>query len=234
MIEAVNLFVKIAGAERLRGAHLRAVEGETTLIVGLNGSGKSTLLRALAGDLKIASGEILLDGSPASKNRRLLRKTAALMRQREPALPGVSVERYLRACASDRSDVDEAAALFEIESLRGRLLERLSPGEERRVDWARAALIDARALLLDEPLADLDPAAKTDALGILAEFKRMKKTMLIAANAPEAYEPLADAAAALHEGRVAASGRTHEIKREGETWADALLRLAAEAESDAP
>ncbi len=231
MIEAVNLSVKLNGAERLRRVNMRAVEGETTLIVGLNGSGKSTLLRALAGDLKIASGEILADGRPASKNRRLLRKTTALMRQREPALPGVSVERYLRACAGRRSDLDEAAALFEIESLRGRLLERLSPGEERRVDWARAALMDARALLMDEPLADLDPSAKTDALGILAEFKRMKKTMLIATNAPETYESLADAAAALHEGRLAASGRTDQLKREGETWADTLLRLAADKET---
>lgn len=234
MIEAVNLSVKLNGAERLRGVNMRAVEGETTLIVGLNGSGKSTLLRALAGDLKIASGEILMDGRSASKNRRLLRKSAALMRQRETALPGVSVERYLRACAEKRADVDEAAELFEIESLRRRLLERLSPGEERRVDWARAALTDAPALLLDEPLADLDPIAKTDALGILAEFKRIKKTMLIASNAPETYEPLADAVAALHEGRVAASGPADEVKREGETWAAALLRLAGEAESGAP
>ena len=233
MIELIQISAAVRGTERLQNIDLRIPKRQTALIAGPNGSGKTTLLRIAAGDLRPSAGKALIDGAPAQKQRA----NAALLPQRETPIRNLSVERYLKAAAPEKKpDIERAAALFDIEPLLKRDLERLSPGESRKVEWTRMLMQDAPLLLLDEPLERLDPAAQRLALAYIEELRRAQKTILITANRPEPHESAAQYAAVLQNGRIAAQGPLEQVKPSGESWAETFRRLAqtTEQREDAP
>ncbi len=146
---------------------LDLVPGEAAVLLGPNGSGKSTLLRALALLEPPTAGAVLLLGEAATEsNRERLRRSVTL------ALPAPwlfaataqgNVERGLAArgvpAAERRARAAGMLEALGLSHLAGRDGKRLSSGESARVALARALVLDAPVLLLDEPFAHLDPGA---------------------------------------------------------------------------
>lgn len=145
-----------------------------TAVVGPNGAGKSTLLRALAG-LQPAEGEVSLFGRPlrdwpARERARCL----AWMGQGEPSAEGMSAEDVVMlgrlphhgwlAPPTDEDRAQAEAAMRQTQCLawRRRSLSTLSGGERQRVLLARALAVQARLVLMDEPLTHLDPPHQAD------------------------------------------------------------------------
>ncbi|UJB64512.1 ABC transporter ATP-binding protein [Acidovorax sp. YS12] len=173
-VSARQIRASIGKSPILHGIDLQLPEARWTSIVGPNGAGKSTLLKVLAGLLS-ASGEVALLGRPLhaipARERACL---LAWLGQNEGSaddLTSYDVAMLGRLphqpWLAPPSDADHAAVEHALRTTqawdwRDRPLAQLSGGERQRVLLARALAVQARVLLMDEPLANLDPPHQTD------------------------------------------------------------------------
>ena len=188
---------------------LQLRSGATTAILGPNGSGKTTLLRLLAGLERPQSGTIRLGDRAVIAGRDiayLFQEQVFLRRSvRENLELGLRIRGVSEGDVRER--VDEALRLLGISHLLERRADRLSGGEGRRVDLARALCLHAPLVLLDEPLDGLDRRTQSRLLDelphLLAVFDTT--TIIVTHSRDEAFR-LADDLVVIVEGRVLAAG----------------------------
>jgi len=179
-----------AQAQVLHGIDLALAAGRWTSIVGPNGAGKSTLLRVLAGLLP-HQGELLLQGRPLQGlPARQRARRLAWLGQNEPVAEDLTVydvamlgrlphQPWLGApSAQDRTVVEQALRSTQAWDWRERLLGQLSGGERQRVLLARALAVQAQVLLMDEPLANLDPPHQADWLALVRGLVAQGRTVV--------------------------------------------------------
>ena len=199
-------------------AELTAPRSGFTAVFGPSGSGKTTLLRCLAG-LERAQGEVLVAGETwqdASTFRPPHRRPLGYVFQEANLFPHRTVAGNLRygykRGGGEGPDWAEVVALLGLEGLLDRRPHQLSGGQRQRAALARALLAGPRLLLLDEPLAALDQASRTD---ILPYLERLRDELALPAvyvsHSPEEVTRLADHLVLLEEGRVAASGTPESV-----------------------
>lgn len=167
--------------------------GTLTALVGANGAGKSTLLRTLAGLLPALEGEVLLDDHSLYiyTPRELARRIGIVLTGRVD-VPHLRVRDVVEAgrmpytglsgrlSADDRERVDEAMALTRTTDIAHRTIDSLSDGERQRVMIAKALAQDTQIILLDEPTAFLDFAAKVELMQLLRRLAHEHgKTILL-------------------------------------------------------
>ncbi|MPM62454.1 Fe(3+) dicitrate transport ATP-binding protein FecE [bioreactor metagenome] len=184
-IRARNVTVRAGEAEILHDIDLDIPAARWTSIVGPNGAGKSTLLKALSGLLKHAKvqADIELLGKPlhAIAARERARRMAWLG-QNEVAMEELQVHDVVMLGRlphqawlappgkADYAAVEQALRATQAWQWRTRALSHLSGGERQRVLLARALAVQAEVLLMDEPLANLDPPHQTDWMHIVREL----------------------------------------------------------------
>jgi iron complex transport system ATP-binding protein len=171
---------------------LRVRPAERIALVGPSGAGKTTLLRLIAGERAAASGTVHLDGqAPSTLGLATLARRRAVLPQSHAVAFGLPVElivtlgRFAVEPDPDRAPIAAAAlALARASHLADRRFDTLSGGEQARVQLARvfAQLWDVHAglLLVDEPLAALDPGLQIDLLEALGDFCRERGHALVA------------------------------------------------------
>ena len=163
--------------------------GTVTAIIGPNGCGKSTLLLAMAGDLPIASGEILINGSDLSKFAALeLAKIRSVVLQQpiyNLAFTVREVMQLARLAGSTLTSENQALSDLEISDLAERKVTELSGGEKQRVAIALALSIDTPILLLDEPFAAQDVESTERVIKLLQKTAKSGKTVILVAHLPE-------------------------------------------------
>jgi len=194
-----------------------------TAVVGPSGSGKSTLLRCLAGLESRATGRIQLGAETWLDSERGVcvpphRRGAPVVFQDAAPFSHLSVRGNLAyglsRCPPGRRHVgfDEATQWLRIEALLERRTDALSGGERQRVAIARALLAGPRLLLLDEPLASLDPPARAAILEALRDvFARSGIPVLYVTHARSEAVHVGDHVVVLEHGRVRASGPLREV-----------------------
>ncbi len=153
-----NRTVSLGGRPVLRDIDFAPQPGELVALCGPNGAGKTTMLRALAG---------LLPGFTATDPRRV-----AYLPQGARSVWGLTVAQVVALGRIPHGDaatasVEHAMALCSLMPLRDARVDRISGGEARRAMLARALATEPDMLLLDEPTADLDPAAAHDVMRLL-------------------------------------------------------------------
>ena len=169
-----DLHVSLAGQEVLHGIDMSFVAGRWTSIVGPNGAGKSTLLKALAGLLPVTGSIFLFDHELMSIDRKRRAQQLSWLGQNESASDDLRVwdvvmlgrmphQDWLAApSANDHSIVESALKATQAWDWRERSLSQLSGGERQRVLLGRAMAVQAKVMLMDEPLANLDPPHQVD------------------------------------------------------------------------
>lgn len=178
-LQACALRASLGGAEVLHGIDLALPEARWTCVVGPNGAGKSTLLRALAGLLPHRGTVRLFDRPLQALGGRERARRIAWMGQNEAAADDLSAldvallgrlphRPWLAPpAAADLQAVERALRATRAWDWRHRALGALSGGERQRVLLARALAVEAPLLLLDEPLAHLDPPHQADWLALI-------------------------------------------------------------------
>ena len=186
-LSAHALSARLGAAEVLHDISLDLPRSRWTSIVGPNGAGKSTLLKVLAGLLP-HSGEVALLGRPlAAWGGRERARQLSWLGQNESSAEDLTVhdvamlgrlphQAWLApASVADHAAVERALRATQAWDWRDRSLGQLSGGERQRVLLARALAVEAQVLLMDEPLANLDPPHQSDWLltvrGLVAQGK---------------------------------------------------------------
>lgn len=178
-VHATDIRAKLGHVEVLHDINLVLKNACWTSIVGPNGAGKSTLLRVLAGLLKY-SGSVTLLGTPlADLPGRVRAQQLAWLGQNESTGDDLTVmdvallgrlphQAWLAPPnAADHLAVEQALKATQAWEWRHRTLGQLSGGERQRVLLARALAVQAQVLLMDEPLANLDPPHQADWLAVV-------------------------------------------------------------------
>jgi ABC-2 type transport system ATP-binding protein len=170
------------GVPALDGIDLDIVPGSTTALVGPNGAGKSSLIKILMGFERPTSGRALIFGSDPWRERSRAIPHVAYVPQKSALYRDLTVEDHLRLAAGLRPRFDTSSALRHIHDLgiRGRALaSELSGGEAAQLALAIALGTRAELLLLDEPLASLDPLARREFLAIVVRAARYDGTTVV-------------------------------------------------------
>lgn len=165
---AILAAIALARPPMLAPINLALQPGQFTGIIGPNGAGKTTLLKALAG-LSTGPGQVRLDGRPFTPHPRRLAWLPANRGAVWPMTAATLVQLGLGpAAAPDPGAVAVALAACDAAGLAGRPVNQLSTGERARVLLARALVAQPAWLLLDEPIANLDPGHRLDVMALLA------------------------------------------------------------------
>jgi iron complex transport system ATP-binding protein len=180
------------GAQAFGPFNLSLAAGECVALLGPSGAGKSTLLKLMAGERAPASGTAALDGRPfgAWRNAALARRRAVLPQQHAVAFAlaaslVVQLGRYAVEPDPARERITAAAlAAAHAGHLAQRRFDTLSGGEQARVQLARTLAqlwdVEAGLLLVDEPLAALDPGLQLELLEVLRRFAQTRGHALVA------------------------------------------------------
>jgi iron complex transport system ATP-binding protein len=182
-IEALE--VALAGRPVLHGISATLEPGTLIGVIGPNGAGKSTLARAMLGLLKPSAGRVLIDGRDvAAIPRGELAKRIAYLPQGQTLHWPLTVERlvalgrlphlapFSRIGEADHAAIERAMERADVGALRHRVATELSGGERARALIARALAVEAPALVVDEPLASLDPGHQIEVMALLREQAR--------------------------------------------------------------
>ena len=189
-IDAHAITAYLGGVEILHGITLAIPRARWTSIVGPNGAGKSTLLKVLA-HLLPHSGSVTLLGQPTARlPGRVRARQLAWLGQSESTADDLTVQDVVmlgrlphQPWLAAPSDTDKAAVVRAMQATqswewRGRSLGQLSGGERQRVLLARALAVEADVLLMDEPLANLDPPHQADWLALVQALVAQGKTVV--------------------------------------------------------
>ena len=208
VLSLTHASVRFGGVQALSDCSLAIQAGERVALIGSNGSGKSTLLRTLHGLLPVASGRV--QAAPDARQAMLFQRPHLL---RTSVLNNVALGLWLRG---QRWSVAAPKALAALQRVGLADLARcnaraLSVGQQQRVAMARAWACQPRVLLLDEPTASLDPAAKRDVEQLMAEFSRSGMTLIFSSHNLGQVKRLASRVIYLERGVVVADLPTHDF-----------------------
>lgn len=205
----------------LRDVSVSVQRGEAVGLLGPNGAGKTTCFYLITGLIAPDAGGISLDGNDVTElpMYRRARLGVGYLPQEASIFRGMSVEANIRAVLEviekDRDAreamLDELLAEFSISHLRRTPALALSGGERRRVEIARALASRPSFMLLDEPLAGIDPIAVGDIRDLVAHLKDRGIGVLITDHNVRETLDIIDRAYILHEGRVLTEGAPDEI-----------------------
>jgi lipopolysaccharide export system ATP-binding protein len=210
----------------LRNVTMRVRRGEAVGLLGPNGAGKTTCFYCITGLIQPDTGRIMLDGVDITglPMYRRARLGIGYLPQEASIFRGLSVEDNLKAVleVTERDREKREAALeellteFSILHLRRAPAVALSGGERRRVEIARALASRPSFMLLDEPLAGIDPIAVGEIREIVAKLKLRGLGVLITDHNVRETLEIIDRAYIIHDGTVLMEGDPAEIVAHGE------------------
>jgi len=179
--------------EAVKGVSFALTDGVTGLL-GPNGAGKSTIIKCVTGILDWDAGDITVDGVDAADRPRAARRRIGYMPERASFPPEMTVRSYLEYAARmkgvGRRAVDEAVGTvlgqIDLEHMAERVIGNLSKGYRQRVGMAQAVIGSPPVLILDEPMAGLDPLNVWDIRDVLWEYGREHLVLFSTHVLPEA------------------------------------------------
>jgi len=198
--------------------------GQTTALIGPSGCGKSTLLRLIIGLIQPTSGQVVFDGKPVGEDNLLeIRRSTGYVIQDGGLFPHLTAEENVSLVArmmemdsgKIQTRIDELSALVRIpRDLLSRYPGELSGGQRQRISLMRALMLSPKVLLLDEPLAALDPmvraALQTDLKRI---FEELGTTVILVTHDMGEAAYLGQTIVLLREGKIVQIGKLEDFQK---------------------
>ena len=205
----------------LREINCQFEQGEAVGLFGPNGAGKTTLFSIIIGLVKTDLGQLLLNGQNITNLPMHLRARLGLgyLPQESSIFRGLSVKDNIKAILeiinNDKEEVEAKAEElldeFSIGYLKNKLATTLSGGERRRLEIARALAAEPNFMLLDEPLAGIDPIAVRDIKQLVSHLKDRNIGVLITDHNVRDTLDIVDRAYIIYDGKVLMEGKPSDI-----------------------
>jgi ABC-type branched-subunit amino acid transport system ATPase component len=251
LLEIDGLVRRFGGIRAVDDASFTVDEASITSLIGPNGAGKSTLFNVVSGFLRPDAGRVLLAGrqihgrpphaiaraglvrtfqTPRSLMRMTVRENVLLAAAGHPGerLPETILRprRARRREQSARARSDELLALVRLDRHADALASTLSGGQRKLLDFARALMAGPRLLLLDEPMAAVNPTLRVQLLEHVLDLReREGMTFLLVEHDLELVMRASDTVVVMNEGRVIASGPPEAVRNDARV-VDAYLGAA--------
>ena len=220
IIEINGLSKTFGDIKAVDGISFKVKEGELFAFLGINGAGKSTAINIMCGQLPKDSGSIVIDGESLDGNIDFIKGELGVVFQSSALDMPLSVYTNLESRAALYGIVGDAfkkrlaelAEMLDFSNLLSRTVGKLSGGQRRRIDIARALIHHPKILILDEPTTGLDPQTRKtlwNAVSFLQKSENMT-VFLTTHYMEEAAE--ADYVVILDSGKIAAEGTPLELK----------------------
>lgn len=237
IIEIKNLRKSFGSIKAVNDISFTVEEGNLFAFLGVNGAGKSTTINIICGDYEKDNGTVIVDGVNIDNQPNLIKPKLGVVYQDSVLDKQLSVKDNLEYKASlygikgkeFKHRLQEIDKLLDIEKLLNRPLGKLSGGQRRRVDIARAILHSPKILILDEPTTGLDPQTRSkvwDALNLLR--KNDNVTIFLTTHYMEEAAD-ADNVVILDSGKIVAQGTPFQLKKK---YASDYIRLYNVKEKD--
>lgn len=220
IIEIKNLDKSFKDVHAVNDLSFSVKKGELFAFLGVNGAGKSTTISIICGTLKKDKGSVMIDGYSADTDMKKITEEIGVVFQNS-VLDGVlTVKDNLYSRASlygitgkeAKAKIDELSELLDFKNLMNRTLGKLSGGQRRRIDVARALLHDPKILILDEPTTGLDPQTRKILWQVVDDYRKSKgMTVFLTTHYMEEAAD-ADYVVILDSGKISAEGTPLELK----------------------
>lgn len=220
IIEINNLDKSFQDVHAVNDLSLRVKEGELFAFLGVNGAGKSTTISIMCGMLAKDGGKVFIDGKDVDKDMREITKELGVVFQNTVLDAKLSVKDNLTSRAAlygitgkeTKQRIAHLAELLEFKDILNRTFGKLSGGQKRRVDVARALLNNPKILILDEPTTGLDPEARKALWSVVTTLrKNQNMTVFLTTHYMEEAAD-ADYVVILDSGKISAEGTPLELK----------------------
>ena len=221
-IKLRDLFKSYGPVMALNGLNLEVPKGSLYGLLGPNGAGKSTALRIICTLLDPDSGDVEVAGHNALLEEKETRRRLGYVAQ-DVAIDKILTGRELLQLQGDLYHLDKKYKRKRIEELIERLdmhewIDRrcgsFSGGMKRRLDLSSGLLHEPELLILDEPTVGLDIESRSVIWGLLKELRNKETTILLSSHYLEEVDELADEMAIIDKGKVIASGKPDDLKKE--------------------
>ena len=222
IIEIKELNKSFKDIKAVNDLSLKVKEGELFAFLGLNGAGKSTTISILCGQLTKDSGKVFIDGFDIDKNLNSIKSMLGVVFQNSVLDKPLSVRDNLKNRASlygitgkdFEKRLKELSELLELDELLNRTVGKLSGGQRRRVDIARALLHSPKILILDEPTTGLDPQTRHNLWEIIAGLRKTYGMTVFLTTHYMEESADADYIVILDSGKIAAEGTPVQLKNQ--------------------
>lgn len=237
IIEIGNLSKRFGEVQAVQDLSFRVKEGELFAFLGINGAGKSTTINIMCGQLAKDAGTVRIDGISLDSDPDRIKRSLGVVFQNSVLDKDLSVQDNLQSRAalygirgkvfSER--LYELAYMLEFKDLLKRTVGKLSGGQRRRIDIARALLHKPKILILDEPTTGLDPQTRSILWRVIDDLRKNEgMTVFLTTHYMEEAAD-ADYVVILEGGRIAAEGTPLELKN---TYTGDFITVYGASESE--
>lgn len=220
ILEVSNLHKSFKDIKAVDGISFNVKHGSLFAFLGLNGAGKSTTINIICGDLKKDSGTILVDGHDIDKEIDSIKQMIGVVYQDSVLDKQLTVKDNLECRGAlygfNKNQIQERINnldnLLNIKEFLNRPVGKLSGGQRRRVDIARALLHQPKLLILDEPTTGLDPQTRKLVWTAISKLRKQNKITVFLTTHYMEEAADADNVIILDNGKIVASGTPLQLK----------------------
>ncbi len=220
IIEIKNLNKAFGEVKAVQDLSFSVKKGELFAFLGVNGAGKSTTINIMCASLKADSGEIIIDSKPLSENITAIKSKLGVVFQNSVLDKALSVRDNLESRAAlykitgneFKNRLNVLAELLDFKDLLKRTVGKLSGGQRRRIDIARALLHSPEILILDEPTTGLDPQTRRLLWNVIERLRKTENMTVFLTTHYMEEAADADYVVILDNGQLIAEGTPLELK----------------------
>lgn len=236
IIEIDHLSKHFGEVKAVQDLSFRVKEGELFAFLGINGAGKSTTINIMCGQLQKDSGSVRICGTNLDQDADRIKRSLGVVFQNSVLDKDLSVRDNLESRAAlygirgmtFQQRLAELSKLLEFEDLLKRAVGKLSGGQRRRIDIARALLHRPKILILDEPTTGLDPQTRSTLWRVIGDLRRNENMTVFLTTHYMEEAADADYVVILDKGQIAAEGTPLTLKN---TYTGDFITIYGEEEA---
>ncbi|MGN0455600.1 MAG: ABC transporter ATP-binding protein [Acutalibacteraceae bacterium] len=220
IIEISNLNKSFGEVKAVQDLSFRVKKGELFAFLGLNGAGKSTTISIMCGQLGKDSGKVYINGEDLDRSVDTVKRDLGVVFQNSVLDKSLSVYDNLKSRAAlygitgnaFKQRLSELSELLDFKDILKRTVGKLSGGQRRRIDIARALLHQPKILILDEPTTGLDPQTRKTVWSVVSQLRRQENMTVFLTTHYMEEAADADYVIILDSGKISAQGTPLELK----------------------